>query len=234
MDRERAWQRLRQTAHPVWWLSVLRRTRPIGDNWGWDRGTPIDRFYIEAFLDRHRRDIQGRVVEVKDALYTRRFGEGVTKSDVLDIDPANARATVHADLAAAATVPSGSFDCVILTQTLQFVFDVRAALAHLRRILTPGGVLLTTVPTLSRVIAPGSEEGTDYWRFTPAACAALFGAEFGAQNVLVEPLGNVLAGVAFLHGLAAEEVPVRKLERHDPEFPLVVAVRAVKRPPGIR
>jgi SAM-dependent methyltransferase len=210
-------------------LRVLRRTRPIGDNWGWDRGTPVDRFYIEAFLDRHRQDIHGRVVEVKDAFYTRRFGEGVTKSDVLDIDPANEHATVHADLAAAAAVPSGSFDCVILTQTLQFVFDVRAALAHLHRILTPGGVLLTTVPALSRV-----DEGTDYWRFTPAACAALFEAEFGAQNVLVEPLGNVLAGVAFLHGLAAEEVPARKLERNDPEFPLVVAVRAVKRQPGIR
>jgi SAM-dependent methyltransferase len=226
MERARAWERIRRQA---WSLRVLRRTAPIGDNWGWDRGTPVDRFYIETFLDRHRRDIHGRVLEVKDASYTRRFGSGVTKSDVLDIDRANAEATTYADLAAADAIPSDAYDCVIVTQTLQFVLDVRAALGHLHRMLAPEGVLLASVPTVSRVLPPGSEDGTDYWRFTPAVCASLFGAEFGAENVLVEPLGNVLAGVAFLHGLAAEELPATKLERHDPEFPLLVAVRAVKR-----
>jgi SAM-dependent methyltransferase len=189
----------------------------------------MDRHYIEGFLGRHRSDIHGRVLEIKGPLYTNRFGADVTSSDVLDVNPANAAATIHADLAAADAVPSGSFDCAIVTQTLQLVLDVRAALAELRRMLAPGGVLLATVPTTSRVVQPGPE-GVDYWRFTPPACNALFGAEFGADNVLVEPYGNLPASIAFLHGLAAEELPKETLDRYDPNFPLVVGIRAVKNP----
>jgi SAM-dependent methyltransferase len=226
--RDQARRRLRRALLAARSPFLLRTSAPIGKNWGWDRGTPVDRFYIEAFLERHHRDVRGRVLEIKDASYTRRFGSSVTRSDVLDVDPANAAATLHADLAAAEGVPSSSFDCVILTQTLQLIFDLRAALAHLHRVLAPDGVLLATVPTLSRLVQPGTE-GTDYWRFTPAGCTELFGAEFGFEHVLVEPLGNVLAGVAFLHGLAAEELSEKKLEQHDPDFPLVVGVRALKR-----
>jgi SAM-dependent methyltransferase len=226
--RDEARRRLRRAILPARGALLFRTTAPIGKNWGWDRGTPVDRFYIEGFLERYGRDIRGRVLEIKDASYTRRFGSGVTKSDVLDINRANAAATIYTDLAAADAIPSESFDCVILTQTLQFVLDVRSALAHLHRLLAPDGVVLATTPTLSR-LAPRGPEGIDYWRFTPAACAALFAAEFGGENVLVEPLGNVLSGIAFLHGLAAEELPETKLEQHDPDFPLVVGVRALKR-----
>jgi SAM-dependent methyltransferase len=220
--------RLRRVLLPAQSALLLRMTAPIGKNWGWDRGTPVDRFYIESFLERHRRDISGRVLEIKDASYTRRFGRGVTTSDVLDVNRENSGATIYADLAAADEVPSDAFDCIILTQTLQFVFDIPAALTHLHRVLASEGVVLATVPTVSRVAAPGSE-GTDYWRFTPAACAELFDATFGADNVLAEPMGNVLANVAFLHGLGAEELPRTKLEQQDVEFPLVVGVRAAKR-----
>ncbi|HEY7921770.1 MAG TPA: methyltransferase, partial [Vicinamibacteria bacterium] len=59
-------------------------------------------------------------------------------------------------------------------------------------------------------------------------CAALFEEEFGAGNVFVEPYGNLPASVAFLHGLAAEELPREKLDLYDPNFPLVVGIRAVK------
>ena len=220
-------KRVRRIVRPAWSFRLLRATGPIGTHWGWDRGAPVDRHYIEGFLDRHRSDIRGRVLEIKGPLYTNRFGADVTSSDVLDVNPANAAATIHADLAAADGVPSGAFDCAIVTQTLQLILDVRPALAHLHRMLAPGGVLLATVPTTSRVVQPGPE-GVDYWRFTPPACNALFGAEFGEDNVLVEPHGNLPASVAFLHGLAAEELPRETLDRYDPNFPLVVGIRAVK------
>ena len=220
-------KRLRRIVRPAWSFRLLRTTGPIGTHWGWDRGTPVDRHYIEGFLGRHRGDIRGRVLEIKGPLYTDRFGTDLTSSDVLDVNPANAAATIHADLAAADGVPAGAFDCAIVTQTLQLILDVRTALAELHRMLAPGGVLLATVPTTSRVVSPGPE-GVDYWRFTPAACTALFGGEFGADNVLIEPHGNLPASVAFLHGLAAEELPKEKLDLYDPNFPLVVGIRAVK------
>src|SRR3954451_1583936 len=141
--RAEAESRLRRLRKPAI-LGTLRRTRPLSDSWGRDRGTPVDRYYIERFLHEHRTDIRGRVLEVKDAGYTTRFGVGVSASAVLDVDATNPHATIVADLAWADGVGSESFDCFVLTQTLQLIPDLRAALVHARRLLRPGGVLLAT------------------------------------------------------------------------------------------
>ena len=220
-------QRLRRLARPGR-LGVLGGTRPLSDEWGYDRGTPIDRWYIEAFLAEHRGDIRGRVLEVRTSGYTDRFGDGVERRDVLDLNPRNPSATVTADLSAADAVASDQFDCFILTQTLQFIYDVQGAVAHTHRILRPGGVALVTVPSVSRV-APRGGLTNEYWRFTAASCAALFGPVFGADQVRITSYGNVSTGIAFLAGMAREELSARQLARHDEYFPLLLAVRAVKR-----
>src|ERR1044071_9523598 len=88
-------QRLRRFARPAW-LGSLHRTTPLSDHWGFDRGTPLDRYYIGRFLEEHRQDIHGRVLEVKDSNYTDRYGVGVQRRDVLDIDPSNPHATIVA------------------------------------------------------------------------------------------------------------------------------------------
>ena len=222
-------QRLRRLLRPAW-LGTLRRTTPLRRHWGADRGTPVDRFYIERFLAAHGSDVHGRVLEVKDGGYARRFGREVSAVDVLDIYPANPEATVIADLTAADGIPSDSYDCFILTQTLQFILEPRAALGHAHRVLRPGGVLLATVPTVSRVIRE-FDYLSDFWRFTTASCSALFSERFGATQVRVEGRGNVLVSIAFLAGLAAEELSARELESHDPDFTLLVTVRAVKSGP---
>ena len=96
----------------------LRRLTPISRTFGFDRGLPIDRHYIERFLSAHAGDIRGDVLEIGDNAYTRRFGgERVTKSDVLHVSEGNPDATIVGDLTCADFIPSDSFDCVILTQT---------------------------------------------------------------------------------------------------------------------
>jgi SAM-dependent methyltransferase len=221
-------QRLRRLLHPAW-LGTLRRVTPISRRWGEDRGTPLDRYYIERFVEAHRGDIRGKVLEVKDPAYSRRFGDPGATVDVLDIDPGNSYATVVADLAAADAVPASSYDCFILTQTLQLIYDVPAALRHAARILRPGGVLLATVPTVSRIVqVPGLR---DYWRFTADSCAELFGGVFGPNRITVRARGNVLVSMAFLTGMAWEELRPRELEHDDPAFPLLVTIRAVKAGP---
>jgi SAM-dependent methyltransferase len=219
--RKRA-QRLR---HPAW-LGTIRRTAPLSDHYGRDRGTPVDRYYIEQFLAGERATIRGRVLEVLNRDYTERFGAAVASSDVLDIDRGNPDATIVADLAAADGVPTAAFDCFVLTQTLQYVYDLKAAVGHAYRILSPGGTLLCTVPVVSRI--DRSELDSEYWRLTAAACSRLFGDVFGPSNVVVRARGNVLAAVAFLVGMAAEELSTRELERDDPFFSIVVTVRATK------
>ncbi len=219
-------QRVRRLTRPAR-LGTLRRTTPLSQRWGFDRGTALDRYYIEQFLVAHRSDIRGRVLEVKDSAYTNRFGTAVTRRDVLDINPANALATVVADLAAADHVPANQFDCFIFTQTLHLIYDFQAALRHSYRILRPGGVLLATMPTVSRVTR-GETGKSEYWRFTAAACERMFGDIFGPGNMHVRAYGNVLTAIAFLTGMAHEELSRRELDTHDPHFPVLVGVRAVK------
>jgi SAM-dependent methyltransferase len=119
-----------------------------------------------------------------------------------------------------------TFDCFLLTQTLQYVYDLQSAVGHAHRILRPGGTVLCTVPTVSR-IARGTLE-TEYWRLTAPGCQRLFADAFQGGTVEARTHGNVLTAVAFLIGMAAEELSVRELELVDPFFPLLVTVKATK------
>jgi SAM-dependent methyltransferase len=209
---------------------LLRRTTPLSEHWGHERGTSIDRVYIDEFLSRHRDDIAGRVLEIRDHRYTDRFGTRVTQADVLDLDSTNPLATVVADLGAADEIPENTYDCFVLTQTLQYLRDPSTAVLHAHRVLKPGGVLLATVPSIIRIDADTPE--IDRWRFTELSCRELFGAPFGEAQVEVTSAGNVLAAVAFLEGLAAEELSAGKLSARDPAFPVVILIRAVKTAPA--
>lgn len=218
--------------HPVGTVNFgnLRRTAPIGRDFGYDRGTCIDRYYIEQFLDRHAADIRGRVLEVADRNYTRRYGgDCVTQSDVLHRTPGNTDATLVADLADAPQIPDGTFDCILLTQTLQFIFDVAAAVRTLHRILKPEGTLLVTVPGISPISRYDDDRWGDYWRFTRRSAERLFSGPFPAGSVEIGARGNVLSSTAFLHGLAAEELHRTELDKDDPVFPMLITIRAVRR-----
>lgn len=208
----------------------LRRVEPVSRLFGFERGPCIDRHYIEAFLAAHADDVRGRVLEVADDVYTRRFGgDRVTAGDVLHVVPGTPGATLCADLTAPDPgLGSDLFDCVIFTQTLPHVCDPPAALRSLHRILKPGGVVLATFPGLAQISRYDMDRWGDYWRFTDLAARHLFGAAFGPERVEVATHGNVLAVVAYLHGLAACELTADELAHHDPDYPVVVTVRATK------
>jgi glycosyltransferase involved in cell wall biosynthesis len=204
----------------------LRRLSPISPNFGFDRGTPIDRYYIERFLAQNSGDIRGRVLEAGDNAYTMRFGgNNVTVSDVLDLEATNPCATIVGDLTRPDLLPESTFDSIVLTHALQYAFDMRAAIASLYRALKPGGTLLLTVPGVSGV-DDGERGSTVAWSLTGPAARRLFEEQFRVVNV--ETHGNVFAAIAFLHGLALEEVSQAELDMHDPRYPVVVAIRAVK------
>lgn len=203
----------------------LRRLSPISREWGYDRGRPIDRYYIERYLGVHAQDIRGDVLEIDTDTYTRLYGgDRVQRSHVLRLSPGPG-ATIVADLADGTGIPSDAFDCVILTQTLQLIFDVRGALGTVRRILKPGGILLLTVPGLSKTKDHGWYL---QWLFTSASLRRSLADVFGEAQVEVEAVGNVLAAVAFLHGFAAEELSTAELEYGDPDFEVLLLARAKK------
>jgi SAM-dependent methyltransferase len=210
-------------------LGDLRRLTPIDANWGFERGTPVDRLYVERFIGGHAGDISGRVLEIAAPDYTSRFGSGVTAVDVLMAEEGNPQATIVADLTDAPQIPDGMFDCAIVTQTLQFVYDTRSALATLHRVLAPGGVLLVTVPGLTKISPPEDEAYGEWWHYTARSLRRLGAEAFGEENVEVASFGNVLAATAFLYGLAASDLEPSELDARDPLYEVVVGLRAVKR-----
>ena len=204
-------------------------------DYGFDRGLPIDRCYIEGFLRRHggadeygAGDIRGRVLEVGGDVYTKRWGPRVESIDVLHVDDTNPRATIVGDLTRGDEIPSDAFDCIICVQTLHVIYDVRAAISTLQRALAPGGVLLATFPGITQTCRPDRDLWGDYWRFTSLSARLLFEEIFPAECVRVEAYGNVLAATAFLQGLASEELKREELDPRDPDYEVLITVWARK------
>ena len=209
-------------------LGDLRRVTPIDPNWGFERGTPIDRVYVERFVGSHAADIRGHVLEIAAPDYTNAFGRGVERVDILMATEGNPEATIVGDLADAPQIPSDTFDCAIVTQTLQFIYDARAALATLHRILAPGGVLLVTAPGLTKISRIEDEQFGEWWHYTGRSVRRLAEEAFGAGAVEVTTYGNVLTAAGFLYGLAASDLKPHERDAHDPLYEVVIGLRAVK------
>jgi SAM-dependent methyltransferase len=211
------------------WFGSLRRLKPISDQWGMERGKPIDRYYIEGFLSAYKSDLKGCVLEVGDNTYTHKFGgDRVTESVVLHVAEQKEYVTLIGDLTDEATIPANSFDCLIVTQTLQYIFDLKAAVKTIYHSLRPGGVALVTVPGISKISRYDMDRWGSYWNFTTKSAQRLFEEVFPAANVKVEAHGNVLAAIAFLHGLAFEELKQDELDYLDLDYELLITIRAVK------
>jgi SAM-dependent methyltransferase len=219
------WARHARARQLVRWGN-LRRLAPFDADWGSHRGHPIDRYYIDAFLREHRSLVTGRVLEVKEDLYATDLSASVVTVDIVDIDPHNHKATVVADLGEAGSLPTACFDCVIVTQTLQFVDDVGIALDNLWGSLAPGGSLLLSVPCISKL--EPSLAAVESWRVLPAGLQRLIREHCPDSDVSVRAAGNVLVATAFLMGLAVDDLRPDELQFCDPLYPIVVLAAITK------
>jgi hypothetical protein len=211
-------------------FAMLRRVSPLSSVFGYDRGgLRLGRYYIDKFLANNRADIRGRVLEIADNYYTTVFGgDRVLTSDVLHAEAGNPAATIVSDLTTGEGIADDTYDCIILTQTLQSIFDVQAVVGTLYRILKRGGVVLATGNGISQVSRYDMERWGDYWRFTTLSARRLFESHFPAKGVAVEAYGNVLAAFAVLQGLTVEELTQQEIEYRDPDYQVMICIRAQK------
>jgi SAM-dependent methyltransferase len=217
---------LRRTSRPA--PAALAGIRePMSRVFGLDRGTPIDRHYIEEFLASHSALIRGRTLEVGECTYSLRFGAGrVERAEALVFEGPAGEGRLLGDLTDPAGLPESRYDCFVCTQTFNFIYDVAAAVRGAHRVLKPGGTLLATVAGISQVSRWDFERWGDFWRFTPLALERRIGEVFGSE-LEVRGRGNLLAATALLHGLAVQDLPdAAALDADDPDYPVVVTAVA--------
>jgi SAM-dependent methyltransferase len=210
--------RMATTEKPIW--GNLRRTHPFSTHYGFDRGTPIDRYYVAQFFDKHRAEITGNVLEIQQTGYTRMFGHDVRASHSLDVEQDHGT-TFVCDLAQSEGVLASDFyDCFLLPDTLNHLFDLERCLEQALRIVKPGGVILATSATL----VPTTPDFLDWWRLTPAGWREVTHHVWHDCDISVESYGNVLAATAALMGIAYEELTREELDVNDPRYPVLVSV----------
>jgi SAM-dependent methyltransferase len=201
------------------------KTQPVSNSFGFDRGKPIDRYYIENFLEKNKAYIKGHVLEIGDNFYTTLFGQKVTKSDVLNLIPST-QATIVGNLVTGENVPEEVFDCIILTQVIHVIYDIKSALVNTIKALKPGGVLLLTTTGISQNCR--SDFHGDYWRFTEMSLNLLLGEIINKEMIEIEHYGNVAIAKAFLDGLALHEIPKKLLEVNDYNYQVVLTAKVKK------
>jgi len=195
----------------------LRRLEPFSNYFGFDRGTPIDRYYLDRFLAHHQHAIRGDVLEIQAPGYTNKYGTALGLKDTIDINPAN-RPTYLCDLAAADVVPTDRYDCFLLPNTLSLLRDIRSCMRHMIRVVKPGGVVLAATAAMG----PLDPNGVDLWRLTQAGWQELAADVWAGHDYQVEAHGNCLAVVAAMLGLAQEELTKDELEHQDDRYPVLV------------
>lgn len=208
--------------------NYLKRTEPISRKFGFDRGQPIDRYYIEKFLSDNSRYIKGTVLEVAEDTYTKQFGKDVSESLILHATGIPDKNCIVADLTKVDALPENIVDCFICTQTFNFIYDFKEAINGAYKILKPGGVLLATVSGISQISRYDMERWGDYWRFTTLSAEKAFGEIFDEENVKVDSFGNCFSACSFLKGMASHELSRKQLEAKDPDYQMSITIVATK------
>ena len=198
----------------------LRRVQPFSENFGFDRGTAVDRYYLEKFLERHRELISGRVLEIQSPGYTSRYGQNVVESHTVDVLP-EFNSTYVCDLAKSeGVIPSEYYDCFLLPNTLSVLQDIGACLAQALRVVKPGGAILASAAGL----VPLTSDGGDYWHLSEAGWREIAERSWPDCRVDVRSHGNCLIATAAIMGLAYEELDADELDAHDPRYPVLVTL----------
>ncbi len=227
-----SWPLIRQ-----WRTLRYRRLQPVGG--GKSAGLSTIRYYWADFLEQHKADVRGRVLEIGETATVRAYGgDAITQADALDLAAHSPEVRVVADLSRADHVAGEVYDCFINQFTTCVIYDIDAALYHAIRLLKPGGVLLINFWCLDFYLHRGLDMGTapsghpplymHHW-FTPINVHdRLQRLGLSEADYDLSIYGNLLTRMAFLLNIPAQEYTQHELTTVDPGQPLLICARIVR------
>lgn len=198
---------------------------PAGRLFGHNRGGSIGRYYIDRFLSDQQADIKGNVLEIGDRYYTEKYGVGVAGTYVLHYsgDGLQEPYDFKGDLQSGEGIRNNFFDCIILTQVLDFIFDVHAVVETIKESLKIGGVCLATVSGITPISRSDMDRYGHFWNFTSKSLKELFAIDGLKTEVVL--YGNCKVACALLQGMAAEDLTQEELLCRDDDFQVIIAAR---------
>lgn len=198
-------------------------SEPISRQFGTERGMPIDRFYIERFLENNKQFIKGDVLEIEDSMYTKQFGgEHVKTAIVMDVSSVGGNVTFQGNLETGVGIMDEIVDCFILTQTLMYIFDLKSAARNIGRLLKKGGKVLITCSGISQNSIRCMDDYGCYFNFNQEALLRIFEDETALCVIKKGSYGNVKTVTAHLNGLCCEDLKEDDFEVNDKYYPLIV------------
>ncbi|MCM1038077.1 MAG: class I SAM-dependent methyltransferase [Ruminococcus sp.] len=197
-------------------------TVPASRLFGTERGKPIDRYYIEMFLDNHKKWIRGDSLEIAETTYSVKYGEDRLKNAyMLHVDGWGENA-LKGNLETGEGIEENRFDTVIITQTLMFIYDIQSAARNTYRMLKPGGTALITVAGISQISRYDADNWGSYYSFHEDAVRRLFEPLFTKEKTEILSYGNVKTAVSLLYGLCCEDLKVSDFQTNDPDYPVII------------
>lgn len=197
---------------------------PLNRTFGFSRGMPIDRYYIEKFLDENKNLIFGDVLEIAENTYTFKYGgDKVRKSHILYInDDDNIKKDIVGNFETGEGIEEEMMDCIILTQILPFIYNTQKAIKNIYKMLKEHGTALITVNGISQISRYDMDRWGHYWNFTDMSMQRLLETVVPKDNIKIQTFGNVKAATALLYGLAVEDMAEDSLDVWDKDYQISI------------
>jgi SAM-dependent methyltransferase len=199
----------------------LRRPQPLCQFFGFMRGTPIDRYYLDQFIKSIQKEVSGITLEIggektNQELYGFKL---TTEYRVLDLPGWSD--DIVGDATNPEAVSDNSFDSIIIFNVLEHCENPQAVVDNIYKWLKPGGRAFAMVPCTQRI----HPTPRDYWRPMPDGLQVLFKA-FHEKKVTT--YGNITTVIASFHGIAVEELTTAEMDFTHPDYPVVACIVAQK------
>ncbi len=201
---------------------------PISRVFGSERGKAVDRYYIEEYLGKNADCIKGIVLEVLNNNYTLRYGGSKVSESVISHVKGWGKNTILCNFETGEGVENEKYDCVICTQTLQYIYDLKSAINNIYKMLKRGGVALITVPGIKPLCEYDNKKWGEYWSFTEKSLQRLCKEVCDEKNIEICQYGNVKTSMAYLYGICVEELAENDFEVVDPQYPFLICAKLVK------
>ena len=198
------------------------RLWPFSQRFGFDRGAPVDRYYLQQFVRSIRPIVRGRCLEIGGSLKNNWFYRfDVDEFRTLELEQSKRADDLVGDAADPGVLDPASWDSILAFHVLEHCPNPFAVVSNMCAWLKAGGHACIVVPCAQRVHNhPG-----DYWRFMPDGLRVLF-RDF--SEVDVSTYGNPLTVVSNYVGLSHTELVAEDMDAVHPDYPVLACVVARK------